>query len=177
VANGDPKRGDAGDGYRHDGKRVERRRTEYLTCDEFRSWKRRATAAFLLLVAVSVAAAYLGYHAGRQSDANIAQSGADAVFRSCVSRADIRITVADALDDLRSAAVRPDAPKAETDAFFERTQAPLNDLLALPAGRELHTVGRLPQDFLDALRARSVRGCRVAAERQFGVKLDADADH
>lgn len=175
MANGDPTRGDAGDGYRHDGTRVERRRVEYLTCDDWRSWKRRALLAFVLLAVVSSLSGYLGYTAARESDRNLAQSGADAVFRSCVSRADIRITVADALDKLRLAALRPDTPTAEREAFLSRTQPPIEELLSRVAGHPFHTEGELAPDLLVTLRRAAVEKCAAQARKQFGsVKLDAE---
>jgi hypothetical protein len=182
MAVGDPTRGDAGDGYRTDGQRVERRsggerRTGwFVTCLEYRRDRRRHMWAYLLVVAVSVLSGYLGYTAGQDSDRNLKQTGADAVFRSCLSRADIRITTADAIDDLRTAALRPpisDAERKAQESFLARTQGPLDDLLSKAVGKPIKTEGWLPSRYLNALRRQAGVRCKEQAEEQFGIKLDA----
>lgn len=148
---------------------------KYLTCDEFRHWKnRRAVPAFVILTVVATLSGFLGYNASRESDSNLRHAGADAVLRSCLSRADIRITTASAIDDLRTAALQPPAnhkQRVEQAMFLARTQKPINDLLTIVVGHNPRTVGFLKADYLDGLRVLSAQRCKRTTESQFGVDL------
>jgi hypothetical protein len=133
-----------------------------------RRWAKRATLAFLLLTAVSVGSAYLGYHAGAKSDRNTRSEAQRAVFRSCADRADLRLTVAVGFDELRRSAIAPgQTTEARLGAFLTRTQEPIDRLLGEAAG---HVVKTEPEQVvndrvLDPIRDDATATCQRQASR------------
>lgn len=118
--------------------RPERRRDRYVTWDEHIDLVKGALIAFFVVVAMSSVGIYWAWSNGQKLEDN----GAAAVYRSCISRADLRVTVAVAIDQLRILALREPKTPAEEKAvaeFIERTQAPVDRLLSQAAGEPIRT--------------------------------------
>lgn len=139
----------------------ERRRTLYVKRSEWERSKRRTWIAYLLVVAASAAGLYLAIHANDRTTRN----GADAVRRSCLSRAELRLTVAGAIDELRRLAIEHASP-AEQLAFLRTTQLPIDRLLSEAAGSPMHAPPQtpLPRVLIDAARGRAVLRCEAEAD-------------
>lgn len=114
----------------------ERRRLRYVTWDEHIHLVIGLLIAFFVLMALSSVGIYWAWNNGRKLERN----GADAVLRSCISRADLRVTVAVAIDQLRVLALREPNTAEEREAvrdFLARTQAPIDRLLSQAAGEPI----------------------------------------
>lgn len=136
----------------HERRQRERRRDEEdrqpWTVGDHQRYTRKATAAFVALTIISCIAAYLSYTAGQDSRDGLARSAARASFNTCVSGADLRVTNAKGLDDLRSLAIDPRrVPRAVALRFTRQTQPAIDTLLTQAAygstpaerrGREFH---------------------------------------
>lgn len=118
-----------------DRRRRRRRDSEPVTRAEFEQWLwRRAVPALLIIAAVASLAAYLSFDAGRNSRNGLARAGAQSSFDTCVSGADLRVTIAKGLDDLRSLAINPRrVPEAVADRFTQQTQPAIDTLLTQAA--------------------------------------------
>lgn len=133
---------------------------------QFRHYTRRVTIMFVALTLVSCAAAYWSWHEGEAADEGIAALSRDAVYRSCASRADLRVTVAQAVDDLRRFAVADGGPNGQRKAFFKRTAPPIDDLLSGAAGHRIRTQGSpLDRRVLDEARKAGHDRCYALALR------------
>lgn len=132
-----------------DRRRRRRRDAEPLTRADFDRWLwRRAVPALLIVAAVASLAAYLSYSAGRDSRNGLARAGVESAFSTCLSGADLRVTTAKGLDDLRSLALDPRrVPDAVAERFTRQTQPAIDALLTQAAygttpaerrGREFH---------------------------------------
>lgn len=133
---------------------VERRRDGFVTRAEFRGWRNRAAALFLALAAISCFAAYLGWHAGRESTNGLRRNSTAAQLQTCLAGAELRIAVAGGFDQLRRLAVQRATPK-QLERFIRATQPALDVLLSQAAGREFHAP--LPPGEVNAAVRASVR--------------------
>lgn len=133
-----------------------------MTRGQFRAWRRRATWAFVFLTCVSTGSAYLGWHAGEESDRRTREAAADTAQRACESAVEGRIVQAQGLDDLRRAALPPDRlASPQGIAFLKQTQPAIDTQLSRAAGRVVRSDPRLPlsETVVAPLRREGVRRC------------------
>lgn len=144
-----------------------------LRWEAFVRYQHRALGAFLAVVAMTVVAGYIGWNA----DANTHRQTVERRLAGCVDRADIRIAVAQGLDELRRVAVQPPAGTKLTDeqraglaSYIERTQVPINRLLVAAAGSPLlaqvadaRPAGAVTDAQVDAIRGAVQVRCRADA--------------
>lgn len=146
------------------------------TRGECRTRAHRDQLAYGVLVFVSVAAAWLGYDAGEQSDAGLRRAARAQIEGACRERVEGRIGNAQGLDALRRAAVK-DPDSARAVRFLRRTQPPIDRQLtraAMPGDgdivrkrEEIH-VGPgdvLTEEVVAPVRARGFAICHRAGER------------
>lgn len=147
---------------------VDGRQANLVRWEPFHRRFKRVTVAFVALTLMTTLATYLGYHAGASSARNTRAEAQRAVFRSCIDRSDLRITVAIGLDELRRQAIQPDAgTNAQRDAFFVRTQGPIDRLLSEAAGRPVKSDPGSPleEGTIERVRADATAGCTRQASR------------
>jgi hypothetical protein len=150
---------------------IERRRIQYVTWDQLWTILKLAGAfALVLMVGAS-----LGILWAWQNAQDIRGTGSVAVKRSCLERADIRITTAEAMDSLRLLAIRA-TPRTDPKDFDEgqrrfvrATQAPIDELLSKAVGHRVSTEppGPIPPSVTQEIRAEVTKKCDESAE-QFG---------
>lgn len=132
----------------------------------FKSWRRRATAAFVLLTVVSTAAAYLGYDAGADADDADRRAARTSDINACTERVKGRIVIAVGFDELRRAAV---GDSAEGRVLLVRTQPVIDRFLSNAVGRpvKLKTNVELSDPVTKPLQDEGIDACVAEADQTF----------
>jgi hypothetical protein len=160
---------------------VERRSAKYLTLDDFAWWRRRAVAAFVVLMFVSAGALYWAVQTGhdstrraRESTVRLRVQAASASLASCYAGKDLRLVIAVAIDDLRRSAIPKGATAAtagvDYDLFLTATQGSIDELLRQAAEKPQPTdpAGPLTLKKQRAVEDLGRRACEKRTLDQYG---------
>ena len=142
----------------------ERRRVQYVTWDQMRRQLILIGIGYLLLMVASSVGIYWAW----KNSQSLKRNGSDAILRSCESRADLRLTTAQAIDQLRLVALTKPTSKEQEQAqheFIVRTQQPVDKLISQAAGRPVHTnpPGPIPPSVTAKVRREAAARCEKQA--------------